>query len=132
MPASVMLTAVSLNPLPPSDVLRDALTAFLDRHPRPSDVLRGFADMLDAGEIPASPSPVHEHDGYMEDYREWAYRKSFRVPEETRQKLRALSFATGLAQTAIIRLALNQAASMAQTERPDPDQLDLFQDAPGR
>ena len=132
MPASVMLTAVSLNPLPSSDVLRDALTAFLDRHPRPSDVLRGFADMLDAGEIPASPSPVHEHDGYMEDYREWAYRKSFRVPEETRQKLRQLSFATGLAQTAIIRLALNQAASLNAPEGPDSDQLDLFQDTPER
>ena len=132
MPASVMLTAVSLNPLPPSDVLRDALTAFLDRHPRPSDVLRGFADMLDAGEVPAGPSPVHEHDGYLEDYREQVCRKSFRVPGETRQKLRALSFATGLAQTAIIRLALNQAASIAPPEGPDPDQLDLFQDAPGR
>jgi len=104
--SSVMLTAVSLNPLPSSDVLREALTSFLDRHPRPSDVLRGFADMLDAGEIPARATPVHEYDGYLDDYREYAYRKAFRVPEETRQKLRALSFATGLAQTAIIRLAL--------------------------
>ncbi len=128
MPASVMLTAVSLNPLPSSDVLRDALTTFLDRHPCPSDVLRGFADMLDAGEIPAHASPVHEHDSFLRDYREQAYRKSFRVPEETRQKLRALSFATGLAQTAIIRLALNQAVSMTLPEGPDPDQMDLFQD----
>jgi hypothetical protein len=39
-----MLTAVSLNPLPSSEVLRDALTDFLDNHPRPGDVLRGFAD----------------------------------------------------------------------------------------
>jgi len=104
--SSVMLTAVSLNPLPSSEALRDALTAFLDRHQRPSDVLRGFADMLDAGEIPARAVPVHEYDSYLEDYRQYAYRKAFRVPEETRQKLRALSFATGLAQTAIIRLAL--------------------------
>ena len=126
MHASVMLTAVSLNPLPSSEELRDALAAFLDRHPRPSDVLRGFADMLDAGEIPAGPSPVHERDGYLEDYRECAYRKSFRVSEEVRQKLRALSFATGLAQTAIIRLALNQRASLAQPDGPDPDQLELF------
>lgn len=129
MSASVMLTAVSLNPLPTSEVLRDALVAFLDRHPRPSDVLRGFADMLDAGEIPAGPSPVHEHDGYLQDYRECAYRKSFRVSEEVRQKLRALSFATGLAQTAIIRLALNLAASINLPEGPDPDQLDLFKDS---
>ena len=123
---SVMLTAVSLNPLPSSQELRDALTAFLDRHPRPSDVLRGFADMLDAGEIPTGPAPVHEHDGYLEDYRECAYRKSFRVSEDVRQKLRALSFATGLAQTAIIRLALKQAASMTPPEGPDPDQMELF------
>jgi len=128
MSASVMLTAVSLNPLPASEILRDALTAFLDRHPRPSDVLRGFADMLDAGEIPSGISPVHEHDSFLRDYREHAYRKSFRVPEETRQKLRALSFATGLAQTAIIRLALNQAVSMTLPEGPDPDQMELFQD----
>ena len=128
MPASVMLTAVSLNPLPTSEVLRDALTAFLNRHPRPSDVLRGFADMLDAGQIPAGPSPLHEHDGYLEDYRQYAYRKAFRVPEEVRQKLRQLSFATGLAQTAIIRLSLSQAASLELPEGPDPDQLDLFQD----
>jgi len=121
MPASVMLTAVSLNPLPSSEVLRDALTEFLDRHPRPSDVLRGFADMLDAGEIPAGISPIHEQDSFLEDYRENAHRKSFRVPEETRQKLRALSFATGLAQTAIIRLALNQAASMKDPDGADPD-----------
>ena len=126
MPASVMLTAVSLNPLPSSEELRDALTAFLDRHPRPSDVLRGFADMLDAGEVPAGPSPVHEHDGYLEDYRECAYRKSFRVSEEVRQKLRQLSFATGLAQTAIIRLALNQAAAITPPEGPGPDQMELF------
>ena len=126
MPASVMLTAVSLNPLPSSEELRDALTSFLDRHPRPSDVLRGFADLLDAGEIPAGPSPVHEHDGYLEGYREYAYRKSFRVSEDVRQKLRSLSFATGLAQTAIIRLALNQRASLAQPNGPDPDQLELF------
>lgn len=128
MPASVMLTAVSLNPLPTSEVLRDALTAFLDRHPRPSDVLRGFADMLDAGQIPAGPSPVHEYDGYLEDYRDYAHRKAFRVPEEVRHKLRALSFATGLAQTAIIRLSLDQAASLNRPEGPDPDQMDLFQD----
>jgi hypothetical protein len=128
MPASVMLTAVSLNPLPTSEVLRDALTAFLDRYPRPSDVLRGFADMLDAGQIPAGPAPVYEHDGYLEDYRDYAYRKAFRVPEEVRQKLRQLSFATGLAQTAIIRLSLSQAASLDLPEGPDPDQLDLFQD----
>lgn len=126
MRASVMLTAVSLNPLPSSEELRDALAAFLARHPRPSDVLRGFADMLDAGEIPEGPSPVHERDSYLEDYRECAYRKSFRVPDETRQKLRQLSFATGLAQTAIIRLALNQRASLAQPDGPDPDQLELF------
>jgi len=126
MPASVMLTAVSLNPLPSSEVLRDALTAFLDRHPRPSDVLRGFADMLDAGEIPAGPSPVHEHDSFLEDYRENAHRKSFRVSEETRPKLRALSFATGLAQTALIRLALNQSISMKKSEWKDPDQLEML------
>lgn len=125
---SVMLTAVSLNQLPTSEVLRDALTAFLDRHPRPSDVLRGFADLLDAGQIPAGMSPVHEHDGYLPDYRDYAYRKSFRVSEEVRQKLRALSFATGLAQTAIIRLALNRAASLVRPEGPDPDQMDLFED----
>ena len=127
MPASVMLTAVSLNPLPSSEVLRDALAAFLDRHPRPSDVLRGFADMLDAGEIPSGFAPVHEHKGYLDDYRDQAYRKAFRVQEEVRQKLRALSFATGLAQTAIIRLALNQAASLNLPEGPDPDQLELFE-----
>jgi hypothetical protein len=121
MPASVMLTAVSLNPLPTSEVLRDALTAFLDRHPRPSDVLRGFADMLDAGQIPAWPAPVHEHDGYLEDYRQYAHRKAFRVPEEVRQKLRALSFAAGLAQTAIIRLSLSQAASLELPEGQDPN-----------
>lgn len=109
---SVMLTAVSLDPLPASEVLRDALIEFLDRYPRPSDVLRGFADMLDAGEIPAGISPVREYDGFLADYREYAYRKAFRVPAETRHQLRALSFATGLAQTAIIRLALNQAGSM--------------------
>jgi len=128
MSASVMLTAVSLNPLPSSEVLRDALAAFLDRHPRPSDVLRGFADMLDAGEIPARPSPVHEHDSYLEHYRDHACRKAFRVPEEVRQKLRALSFATGLAQTALIRLSLNQAASLNLPEGPDPDQMELFED----
>lgn len=128
MPASVILNAVSLNPLPSSKVLRDTLSDFLDQHPRPSDVLRGFADMLDAGEIPAGPSPVHEHGGFLDDYREHAYRKSFRVPEEVRQKLRQLSFATGLAQTAIIRLALNQDVSIAKTEMAGPNQLDLFID----
>ena len=128
MPESVMLTAVSLNPLPTSEVLRDALTAFLDRHPRPSDVLRGFADMLDAGQIPAGPSSVHEHDGYLEDYHQYAHRKAFRVPEEVRQKLRQLSFATGLAQTAIIRLSLSEAVSLKASDGPDPDQMDLFED----
>jgi len=128
MPASVMLTAVSLNPLPTSDVLRDALTAFLDQHPRPSDVLRGFADMLDAGQMPVRMSPVHEHEGYLEDYRQFAYRKSFRVSEELRQKLRQLSFATGLAQTAIMRLSLDQTAFLARPEAPDPDQMKLFED----
>lgn len=82
--------------------------------------------MLDAGEIPAGPSPVHEHDGYLPDYRDYAYRKAFRVPKEVRQKLRQLSFATGLAQTAIIRLALNRAVSLARPEGPDPDQMELF------
>ena len=61
-------------------------------------------------------------------YRDHAYRKAFRVPEEVRQKLRALSFATGLAQTAIIRLSLNQAASLNLPEGPDPDQMELFED----
>jgi predicted transcriptional regulator len=118
-----MLTAVSLYELPSSEVLREALTGFLDRHPRASDVLRGFADMLDAGEIPVGPAPIHEHDEYLRDYRDQVHRKAFRVPEETRDRLRALSFATGLAQTAIIRLALNQAVSTAQKEPADPDQL---------
>ena len=126
MSKSVMLTAVSLHELPSSEVLREALTGFLDRHPRPSDVLRGFADMLDAGEIPVGPSPIHEHDEYLPDYRDQVHRKAFRVPEELRDRLRALSFATGLAQTAIIRLALNQAVSTAQKEPPNPDQLEMF------
>jgi hypothetical protein len=91
-------------------------------------VLRGFADMLEAGQIPAWPAPVHEHGGYLEDYRQYAHRKAFRVPEEVRQKLRALSFATGLAQTAIIRLSLSQAASLELPEGQDQDQMDLFQD----
>ena len=125
---SVMLTAVSLNPLPSSEVLRDALIEFLDRHPRPGDVLRGSADLLDAGEIPAGPSPIHEHDEHLEDYRERVFRRAFRVPPEVRDQLRALSFATGLAQTAIIRLSLNQAASVTATDEPDPNQLDLFTD----
>ena len=50
------------------------------------------------------------------------------MPEEVRQKLRQLSFATGLAQTAIIRLSLSQAASLELPEWQDPDQMDLFQD----
>ena len=124
--SSVMLTAVSLNPLPSPEALREAITTFLERHPRPSDVLRGFADMLDAGEIPTGPSPVQEPYGDLDDDREYVFRKAFRAPEEIRQKLRALSLATGLTQTAIIRLALKQAASVAQVDATDPDQLDLF------
>lgn len=126
MPTSVMLTAVSLNPLPSSEVLRDSLTDFLDNHPRPGDVLRGFADLLDAGEIPSGISPVHERDQFMTDYREKVFRKSFRVSPEIRDQLRALSCATGLAQTAIIRLSLNQNPSEAVKEN-DPRQLDLFE-----
>jgi hypothetical protein len=37
--------------------------------------------MLEAGQIPAWPAPVHEHGGYLEDYRQYAHRKAFRVPE---------------------------------------------------
>ena len=125
---SVMLTAVSLNPLPSSEVLRDALTDFLDRHPKPGDVLRRFADLLDRGEIPSGLSPIHELDEHLDDYRERVFRRAFRVPPEVRDQLRALSFATGLAQTAIIRLSLNQAASVTATDEPDPNQLDLFTD----
>ena len=50
------------------------------------------------------------------------------MPEEVRQKLRQLSFATGLAQTAIIRLSLSEAVSLKASDGQDPDQMDLFQD----
>ena len=119
MSKSRTLTAVSLNPLPNSEELRSALVMFLDRHPSPGDVLRGFADMLDDGEIPVGTSPICESDSFLADYRSRINRRSFRVTEETRRKLDAIAFATSLRQTSIIRLALNQAE---QAQGQDQDQ----------
>lgn len=104
------ITAISIYPLQSAEVLGGALLKFLDQNHKPSDILRSFADMLDATEKFDGITMVYEHDGIWVDKRKSIFQRSFYVSEETQQRLRAASLATGLSQTSIILLALNTQA----------------------
>lgn len=100
------ITAVSLHPLPAGPAIREAVEAYLAASPRPSDVLRQLADLMDAGEVPPLSQPVHEAGEWLDDYRNRVNRKTYRCTEDHARDLAAMARATGLSQTSIIRLAL--------------------------
>jgi len=118
MRRSHFITAISLNPLPKGPELRSIVDAFLQRQRKPGDILRAMADHLDAVEdrrnLPARFKAHKEADTLLDDYKDRAYRLNYRCTPEHAAKLAALSFATGLDQTALIRLALFE----AQTNEP--------------
>lgn len=103
------ITAVSLRPLPAGPVIREAVEAYLAASPSPSDVLRQLADLIDAGQVPPLAQGVHEADEWLADYRDRVNRRTYRCTEDHARNLATMARATGLSQTAIIRLALASA-----------------------
>ena len=113
---TVVITAISLDPLPSGPHIRGALLDYLDARPRPGDVLRDLAARLDAAEdagaralIPGREQPIREADELLPDYREQAHRRPFRLTKAEAARLHATARATGLYATSIIRAALAHA-----------------------
>jgi len=112
------VTAVSLRPLPPSAELRETVDAYIHRH-SPAEILRHLADRLEAAEAGGAdpdgvaalaPRPVHEANEFYgrEEYAERAFRRTYRADGDHVRRIAALSLATGLCRTAIIRAALHR------------------------
>lgn len=92
------VTAVSAYPLPDSEVLRHMISVYLAADRRPGDVLRDLADAIDR---------LHEANQTSPAIGKAVHKRSIRITAEQKQKLKALSLATGLRHTSLIRAAID-------------------------